>query len=116
MDAELLDGPEHGELWAEYERRRADATAAGFAVLAALGPELVRAELADDPRTGAPLALALDPGRARLTGQRAEVLDRLSSGLRSRLEFAQTYEAAKKRRQRVRGRGTLRSVGRGERI
>ena len=32
----------------EYERRRADATAAGFALLAALRPELVRAELADD--------------------------------------------------------------------
>ncbi len=92
-DAPVPEDEAHALLRHEYERRRADATAAGFAVLAALGPELVRAELADDPRTAAPLALTLAPERAELTGPRAEVFDRLMNGRRSRLEFAQTYEA-----------------------
>ena len=83
-DAPVPEGEAYGALRYEYERRRADATAAGFAVLAALGPELVRAELADDPRTAAPLALTLAPERAELTGPRAEVFDKLMSGRRSR--------------------------------
>ena len=107
-DAPVPEGEVYGALRYEYERRRADATAAGFAVLTALGPELVRAELADDPRTAAPLALTLAPERAELTGARAEVFERLMNGRRSRLEFAQTYEATRKRHWRERENGTFR--------
>jgi hypothetical protein len=109
-DAPVRESEANAGLRYDYERRRADATAAGFAVLAALGPELVRAELADDPLTAAPLALTLAPERAELTGPRAEVFDRLMNGKRSRLEFAQTYEATRKRRWRERGNGTFGQV------
>ena len=109
-------GEAHEDLRQTYERRRADATAAGFAVLAALGPELVRIELSTDPHSAAPLALSLEPEKAELTGDRARVLRRLLAGNRSRLNFAQTFDAARKRGQRERGNGTLRWIGRGERI
>ena len=113
--APLPEGEEHEDLRQTFERRRADATATGFAVLAALGPELVRIELAEDPHTAAPLALSLHPEKAELTGERAHVLSSLLGGNRSRLHFAQTYDAARKRNWRERGNGTLRYVGRGER-
>ena len=74
----MPSGDVHEELRQTYERRRADATAAGFAVLAALGPELVRIELSEDPHTAAPLALSLEPEKAELTGERARVLRKLA--------------------------------------
>ena len=114
--AQMPSGDVHEELRQTYERRRADATAAGFAVLAALGPELVRIELSEDPHTAAPLALSLEPEKAELTGERARVLRQLLGGNRSRLHFAQTFDAARKRSWRERGNGTLKYVGRGERI
>ncbi len=113
--APVPESGEHQDLRQTYERRRADATAAGFATLAALGPELVRIELAEDPHTAAPLALSLHPEKAELTGERAHVLRSLLGGNRSRIHFAQTYDAARKRSWRERGNGTLRYVGRGER-
>ena len=105
----------HEEIRHAYERRRAEALAAGFAVLATLGPEIVCFELAGDPRTAAPLALSLQPEKAELTGDRARALRRLVGGNRSRLHLAQTYEATRKRGQRERENGTFRLVGRGER-
>lgn len=114
--AEMPAAEAHEEIRHAYERRRAEALAAGFAVLATLGPEIVRVELASDPRTAAPLALSLKPEKAELTGDRARALRRLMGGSRSRLHLAQTYEATRKRGQREREDGTFRLVGRGERI
>ncbi len=114
-DAELPESPEHHEVRREYELRRAQATAAGFDRLEVLGPVIVEAKLSDDPMAGASLALSLQPERAELVGDRAEVVRRLLDGRRSRLAHADTPEARKKRRQRA-GNGTLSCFGRGERI
>ena len=77
---------------------------------------MVRIELSEDPHTAAPLALSLEPEKAELTGERARVLRQLMGGNRSRLHFAQSFDAARKRSQREREYGTLRWIGRGERI
>ena len=114
-DVELPLALEHATVRDEYERRRAEATAAAFERLEALGPLIVEVQLAQDPARAAPLALSLQPERAELTGERADVLRRLIDGRRSRLSWADTPEARKKRRQRHGG-GTLRCIGRGERI
>ena len=113
-DVELPLALEHATVRDEYERRRAEATAAAFERLEALGPLIVEVQLAQDPARAAPLALSLQPERAELTGERADVLRRLIDGRRSRLSWADTAEARKKRRQRHGG-GTLRCIGRGER-
>ena len=107
--------PKHNDVWRTYEARRAEATSAAFARLTALGPELITAELADDPVTAAPLALTVQPERAALTGDRARVMRRLKEGRRSRLRFSHNYEADRKRLQRERA-GTFSGTGRGERI
>ena len=94
--------------------RRAQATAAGFERLQVLGPVIVEAKLSEEPMAGASLALSLQPERAELVGDRADVVLRLLDGRRSRLAHADTLEARKKRRQRA-GNGTLSCFGRGER-
>ena len=114
-DVELPLALEHAAVRDEYERRRAEATAAAFERLQAIGPLIVEVQLAQDPARAAPLALSLEPERAELTGERADVLRRLLDGRRSRLSWTDTPEARKKRRQRH-NEGTLRCIGRGERI
>ena len=113
-DAELPDAPDHGGIRREYELRRAEATAVAFERLEALGPVIVEAKLSEDPVAGASLAMSLEPTRAELVGDRAEVVRRLLDGRRSRVRHADTQEARKKRRQRTDD-GTLRCIGRGER-
>ena len=113
-DAELPESPEHEVIRHEYELRRAQATAAGFERLQVLGPVIVEAKLSEEPMAGASLALSLQPERAELVGDRADVVRRLLDGRRSRLAHADTLEARKKRRQRA-GNGTLSCFGRGER-
>ena len=113
-DIERPASIEHDGVWRTYEARRADATSAAFARLTALGPELITAELADDPVSAAPLALTVRPERAVLTGDRARVMRQLKAGRPSRLRFSHNYEADRKRLQRERS-GTLSCVGRGER-
>jgi hypothetical protein len=113
-DAEFPDAPDHGGIRREYELRRARATAVAFDRLEALGPVIVEAKLSEDPLAGASLALSLEPTRAELVGDRAEVVRHLLDGRRSRLRHADTPEARKKRRQRTDD-GTLRCIGRGER-
>lgn len=114
-DVELPESPEHQDLRHEYELRRAQATAVGFERLEVLGPVIVEAKLSADPMAGASLALSLQPERAELVGQRADVVRTLLDGRHSRLAHADTAEARKKRRQRTEN-GTLRCFGRGERI
>jgi hypothetical protein len=114
-DVELPESPEHQIVRREYELRRAQATAAGFERLEVLGPVIVEAKISADPMAGTSLALSLQPERAELVGQRADVVRTLLNGHHSRLAHTDTPEARKKRRQR-RGNGTLRCVGRGERI
>ena len=63
---------------------------------------------------GASLALSLQPERAELVGQQADVVRTLLDGHQSRLAHTDTAEARKKRRHR-RETGTLRCFGRGER-
>jgi hypothetical protein len=111
----LPEQPEHQRARREYELRRAQATAAGFERLEVLGPLIVEAKLSEDPLAGPPLALSLEPGRAELRGDQAEVMRQLLDGRRSRLARADTPEARKKRRQRA-AEGTVRCIGRGERI
>ncbi len=112
-DVELPESPEHQGVRHEYERRRAQATAAGFERLEVLGPVIVEAKLAD-PMAGASLAMSLQPERAELVGQQADVVRTLLDGRHSRLAHTDTAEARKKRRQRTETR-TLRCFGRGER-
>jgi hypothetical protein len=114
-DAELPDAPDHAAIRREYELRRAEATAVAFDRLEALGPVIVEAKLSEDAVAGASLALSLEPTRAELVGDRAEVVRRLLDGRRSRVRYADTPEARRKRRQRTDD-GTLRCIGRGERI
>jgi hypothetical protein len=63
---------------------------------------------------GASLALSLQPERAELVGQQADVVRTLLDGHQSCLAHTDTAEARKKRRHR-RETGTLRCFGRGER-
>ena len=114
-DAELPVAPDHEGIRREYELRRAEATAVAFERLEALGPVMVEAKLSEDPVAGASLALSLEPTRAELVGDRAEVVRHLLDGRRSRVRQADTPEARRKRRQRTDDR-TLRCIGRGERI
>jgi hypothetical protein len=114
-DVELPESLDHRCVRHEYELRRAQATAAGFERLEVLGPVIVEVKVSADPMAGASLALSLQPERAELIGQRADVVRTLLDGRHSRLAHTDTPEARKKRRQR-RGTGTLRCVGRGERI
>ena len=51
-DVELPESPEHQDVRHEYERRRAQATAAGFERLEVLGPVIVEAKLSADPMGG----------------------------------------------------------------
>ena len=113
-DVELPESPEHQDVRHEYELRRAQATAAGFERLEVLGPVIVEAKVSADPMAGASLALSLQPERAELVGQRADVVRTLLDGHHSRLAHTDTPEARKKRRQRTET-GTLRCFGRGER-
>ena len=113
-DVELPESPEHHDVRHEYELRRAQATAAGFERLEVLGPVIVEAKVSADPMAGASLALSLQPERAELVGQQADVVRTLLNGHHSRLAHTDTPEARKKRRQRT-GTGTLRCFGRGER-
>ena len=113
-DATLPEAPDDREVRREYELRRAEATAIAFDRLEVLGPDIVEAKLSEDPVTGASLALTLQPNRAELVGDRAEIVRHLLNGRRSRVHHADTAEARKKRRQRTDD-GTLRCVGRGER-
>jgi hypothetical protein len=113
-DVELPEQPEHQRVRREYELRRAEATAAGFARLEALGPVIVEAKLSEDPLAGRSLALSLEPERAELKGEQADVVRQLLDGHRTRLARSSTPAACKKRRQRS-AKGTLRCVGRGER-
>jgi hypothetical protein len=106
--------PDDPERWQEYELRRAEATAVAFDRLEALEPVIVEAKLSEDPVAGASLALSLEPTRAELVGDLAEVVRRLREGRRSRVPYADTPDARKKRRQRTDD-GTLRCIGRGER-
>ena len=112
---ELPESPEHQDVRHEYERRRAQATAAGFERLEVLGPVIVEAMLSADPMAGASLALSLQPEQAELVGQQADVVRTLLDGHHSRLAHTDTPEARKKRRQRTET-GTLRCFGRGERL
>ena len=113
-DVDLPVSPEHKDVRREYERRRAQATAAGFERLEVLGPVIVEAKVSADPMAGASLALSLQPDKAELVGQQADVVRTLLDGYHSRLAHTDTAEARKKRRQRT-GTGTLRCFGRGER-
>jgi hypothetical protein len=113
-DVELPESPEHQDVRHEYERRRAQATAAGFERLEVLGPVIVEAKLSADPMAGASLALSLQPDKAELVGKQADVVRTLLDGHHSRLAHTDTPEARKKRRQRTET-GTLRCFGRGER-
>ncbi len=113
-DVELPEQPEHQPIRREYELRRAEATAAGFARLEALGPVIVEAKLSEDSLAGRSLALSLEPERAELKGEQADVVRQLLDGHRTRLARSNTPAACKKRRQRS-AKGTLRCVGRGER-
>ncbi len=113
-EVELPEQPEHQPIRREYELRRAEATAAGFARLEALGPVIVEAKLSEDPLAGRSLALSLEPERAELNGEQADVVRQLLDGHRTRLARSSTPAACKKRRQRS-ATGTLRCVGRGER-
>lgn len=110
-DVELPESPEHQDVRREYELRRAQATAAGFDRLEVLGPVIVEAKVSADPMAGASLALSLQPERAELVGQRADVVRTLRDGHHSRLAHTDTPEARKKRRQRT-DTGTLRCFGR----
>jgi hypothetical protein len=101
-DVELPESREHQGVRHEYERRRALATAAGFERLEVLGPVIVEAKVPADPMAGASLALSLQPERAELIGQRADVVRTLLDGRHSRLAHTDTAEARKKRRQRKR--------------
>ena len=85
-DVELPESPEHQGVRLEYERRRAQATAAGFERLEVLGPVIVETKLSADPMAGASLALSLQPERAELVGQRADVVRTLLDGHHSRSE------------------------------
>lgn len=114
-DIDPPEQPEHEAIWREYALRRAEATAAAFERLEALGPVIVEARISDDPLASYTLAATLQPGRAHLRGDRAEVVGQLLGGRRARLARSDSPEARKKRRQRV-PRGTSRCVGRGERI
>jgi hypothetical protein len=58
-EVELPESPEHQSVGHEYERRRAQATAAGFGRLEVLGPVIVEAKLSADPMADASLALSL---------------------------------------------------------
>ena len=113
-DAELPESPEHQHVRHEYELRRAQATAAGFERLEVLGPVIVEAKVSVDPMAGASLALSLQPERAELIGQQADVVRTLLDGHHSRIAHTDTPEARKKRRQRTET-GTSRCFGRGER-
>ena len=113
-DVEMPESPEHKDVRHEYERRRAQATAAGFERLEVLGPVIVEAKLSADPMAGASLALSLQPERAELVGKQADVVGTLLDGHHSRLAHTDTPEARKKRRLRTEI-GTLRCFGRGER-
>jgi len=113
-DVELPESPEHQDVRHEYERRRAQATAAGFERLEVLGPVIVEVKLSADPMAGASLALSLQPDKAELVGKQADVVRTLLDGRHSRLARTDTPEARKKRRQRTET-GTLRCFGRGER-
>jgi hypothetical protein len=113
-EVELPEQPEHQRVRREYELRRAEATAAGFARLEALGPVIVEAKLSEDPVAGRSLALSLEPERAELNGEQADVVRQLLDGHRTRLARSSTPAACKKRRQRS-AEGTLRCFGRGER-
>ena len=62
-EVELPESPEHQRVRHEYERRRAQATAAGFERLEVLGPVIVEAKLSADPMAGASLALSLQPDK-----------------------------------------------------
>ena len=114
-DVDLPERQEHGATRREYELRRAEATAAAFERLEALGPVIVEARISPDPLASHALAATLQPGHAQLQGDRADVLEQLLVGRRARLARSDSAEARKKRRQRA-PRGTLRCVGRGERI
>ncbi len=108
-DVELPESPEHQDVRHEYERRRAQATAAGFERLEVLGPVIVEAKLSADPIAGASLALSLQPDKAELVGQQADVVRTLLDGHHSRLAHTDTPEARKKRRQRT-ATGTVRCL------
>lgn len=62
-EVELPESPEHQRVRHEYERRRAQATAAGFERLEVLGPVIVEAKLSADPMAGVSLALSVQPER-----------------------------------------------------
>jgi len=111
---EQPESPEHQDVRHEYERQRAQATAAGFERLEVLGPVIVEAKPSADPMAGASLALSLQPERAELVREQADVVRTLLDGRHSRLAHTDTPEARKKRRQRT-DTGTLRCFGRGER-
>ncbi|MHB8958465.1 MAG: recombinase family protein [Candidatus Limnocylindrales bacterium] len=113
-EIDLPEAPEHAVARREYELRRAEATASAFERLEALGPVIVEAKVADDLLIGRSLILALAPERAELSGDRAAVMQQLMGGRRSRLVRSDTAGARKKRRQRTGG--TLRCIGRGERL
>jgi hypothetical protein len=113
-EVELPEAPEHGATRREYELRRAEATASAFDRLEAPGPVIVEAKVADDLLIGRSLVLALAPGRAELTGEKAAVMQQLIGGRRSRLIRSDTTEARKKRHQRS-PEGTIGCIGRGER-
>ena len=113
--ANLPEAPGHTAVRREYEVRRAEATASAFDQLEVLGPVIVEAKVADDLLIGKSLVLALAPERAELTGDKAAVMQQLIGGRRSRLIRSDTAEARKKRHQRS-PEGTLRCIGRGERI
>jgi hypothetical protein len=84
-----------------------------FEPLEALGPVFGEAHRLIDPVAAVSLAVAFEPGRARLEGERAAVLRQLINGRRTRLEPADTPEARPKRRERN-WELTPRSFGRGE--
>ena len=113
-EVDLPERPEHASTRREYELRRAEATATAFERLEVLGPVIVEAKVAEDLLAGRALVEAIAPERAVLLGDKAEVLQQLTGGRRSRLVRSQAAEARKKRRQRTEG--TLRCIGRGERI
>ena len=79
-DVELPESPEQHGVRHAYEMRRAQATAAGFERLEVLGPVIVAAKVSADPMAGASLALSLQPERAELVGQRADVVRTLLEG------------------------------------
>ena len=114
-EIDLPEQPRHQHVRREYELRRAEATTAAFERLEVLGPVIVEVKLSENLLAGRTLALSLKPRRAELGGEQAEVMRQLLEGRKSRLVRVDTPEARKKRRQRD-PRGTLRCIGRGERI